>query len=397
MIYKLFALRKAFYFFIFFSIIWRPTRQIEENSIVLSNLKSEFNTFLKKYKSNSCIMEVFQNFRDKCEELNDEINSYVAYRMTICIFQKLNKEVPLINCQQFSSDCVKVLNGDMWTTYTTFSQHIDNICFYYKTLLWEKSTEFLFQKLSNASFSVLSELSQSTKLAEKIIIFQNSLQTQMQSNIKETVKSFENINKFMENYARVEEELRFSMSLISSQVRKNNKKIENIVQFVDNKFELFNSLQSYFWNLNESSSFFYFFMLFCVLYMLSHIYGLRGSRVWVIIFIIIFYLFEKYFISNNQDRNYSIFGIVYAHFLLYGFRCIYFFILVLIILLKRYDCPTENDYLETNRSIRQLRRKDHLILAFTPLWMKRYFEQLSCQNEFLAEKFNSIKKRLDRI
>lgn len=126
-----------------------------------NEIKSEFSNFLKKFKSNSCIMEVFSYSQKKCEELNDDEYSLLALRMTICILEKSGKKLNFICNFEDIKTCLAKVEGDLWTTYVTFLQHIDNLCFYYKTLLWEKSSEFLYSKLLNNSMLVLNGLTES--------------------------------------------------------------------------------------------------------------------------------------------------------------------------------------------------------------------------------------------
>lgn len=53
-------------------------------------------------------------------------------------------------------ECSKELEGDSWNTYTTFFTHSENICFYYRSLLWYEKSEETINKLAKSS-SDLSE------------------------------------------------------------------------------------------------------------------------------------------------------------------------------------------------------------------------------------------------
>ena len=127
-------------------------------------IKSEFSNFLKKFKSNSCVMEVFSYSQKKCEELNDDEYSTLSLRMTLCIGEKSGKKINFVCDFNDIKKCLANVEGDLWTTYVTFLQHIDNLCFYYKTLLWEKSSEFLYAKLVNNSMQVLNGLAESKNI-----------------------------------------------------------------------------------------------------------------------------------------------------------------------------------------------------------------------------------------
>ena len=131
-------------------------------------IKSEFSNFLKKFKSNSCVMEVFSYSQKKCEELNDDEYSTLSLRMTLCIGEKSGKKINFVCDFNDIKKCLANVEGDLWTTYVTFLQHIDNLCFYYKTLLWEKSSEFLYAKLVNNSMQVLNGLAESKNIKIKI-------------------------------------------------------------------------------------------------------------------------------------------------------------------------------------------------------------------------------------
>ena len=106
-------------------------------------------------------MEVFSHSQKKCEELNDNEYSELSIRMTMCIYEKSGKKISFKCDFTELESCLSKIEGDAWTTYITFLQHIDNLCFYYKTILWEKSSEFLFGKLFNHSIIVLNGLTES--------------------------------------------------------------------------------------------------------------------------------------------------------------------------------------------------------------------------------------------
>lgn len=379
-------------------------------------LKNEFNSFLTRYKSNSCIMKIFSNFKSQCDNLNDQENSKLSLKMTLCVYSSLQRTINIpcnldidksennISIKELYT-CIKSLKGDIWTTFITFSQHIDNLCFYYKTLVWEKSSEFLFQKLMNTSLNVLTELSQSYDLAEKMFSKQENFSVQVEKNLAETLSSFNNINQFFENYTRVEEKLKENINVLENKINSNNEKIIDVVNYIDEKLVILKFMYEFFNTNNSSNSLLFFLILFSLLWFLTMIKSLKSSRIIMNTLLFIFFLIEKFLLPQFfQNFSFVDLTFIYYNLIFYVLRVFYCLVFLTVICLKHFYYKPKNkemcrknqsDYIK-DESSKELWSEYKRILNFTPVWMKKYFSKIKMQNDYLIEKFQTMKELLER-
>lgn len=346
----------------------------------ISHLKVEFDKFIRKYESDSCIMEIFSKFQDNCDNIDDSVNSLISLKMTKCVYKKLGK--PIEDCDD--RNCISKLSGDSWTTYITFSHHVDNICFYYKSLIWEKSSEFLFSKLLNSSIGILNELNQSANVAEKLLTFQQDFSNQLQNNLADTLQNFKNINQFLENYAKLEEELKKNVFALESKLNSNNERVSSILDYVNDKMEMIQTIGNYVnsdYPVGAGISFFIFLAVFvwCLSFKES-IFGIRNSLYFIVIST---YLFERFFVCGLVSGYFSGYvGQIYFIVVFYCLRVIYF--LFLIIYAYVYAKGPRNNLVIPD-----------IYMTLTPAWMKKYFTKIKIQNDYLIQKFQTLNKLIE--
>jgi hypothetical protein len=364
---------------------------IESNQ--LQTVKKEFRLFMKKYESNSCIMDIFSDFQNQCEEIDDRLTNIIAYRMTMCIYKGLNKRIETDGCNinLDSSSCIRQLEGDSWTTFITFTQHTDNLCFYYKTLIYEKSTEFLFTKLLNSSLSVLNELQGGAVLAEKILTFQQDFSNQLNDNLVDTIEKFKNINSFLEHYAKLEEELKANMGALEVKLTSNNEKVNGMVEYFNNKFELFRNL-NVFIGAGDSSvnsvNFYFAILLMAFIFTLADC--LSGIRLLLMSLIVCFFLIERYYISLLFNHS-SFLDLSQLYYILifYALRLVYIVVLASIMYI-RYS-----SHKRKANEVSLMYSDCKSYFNITPAWMRKYFTRMKMQNDYLLEKFRVINKIIE--
>jgi hypothetical protein len=363
--------------------IYLVTAQLDN----LSNLKNEFNSFLKKYESNSCIMKIINKFQHQCHDLNDKVNSVISYQMTLCIYKTLNRKIE--ECTE-GDDCItkiSKLTGDAWTTFISFSHHIDNICFYYKTLIWEKSSEFLFSKLLNSSLSILKELTNSANIAERILNFQEDFSNQLNTNIAETIQSFKNINQFLENYSKIEEELKNNIITLENKINSNNEKVNDFLDYLNNKLEMIIKLRGFLYNeYPNGSNINYFLFLFTIVWILSFSSSLNQLRIYLYLTVIIFFLFERFLLCSLLNIYYSegYFSQLYYVVFFYIFRVFYLLSILLYSFVKSRNIKNTEIVIPES------------YLNITPVWMRKYFTRIKKQNDYLIEKFQLLNKLIEQ-
>lgn len=57
---------------------------------------------------------------------------------------------PVFECKESDNfkDCTKKMVGDAWNAYTSFFTHADNVCFYYKSIIWYEESEKMINQLT---------------------------------------------------------------------------------------------------------------------------------------------------------------------------------------------------------------------------------------------------------
>jgi hypothetical protein len=358
-------------------------------------IKSEFSNFLKKYRSNSCIMEVFSYSQKKCEELNDDEYSQLSLRMTFCIVEKTGKKVNF-NCDFTNiKDCLSKVEGDLWTTYVTFLQHIDNLCFYYKTLLWEKSSEFLFSKLLNSSILILNGLTESNNIAERILKTQERLGTEVETSFNNSITKLRNFSKQIESFQKIEKSLKNDIVIIHEKVRSSEDKFSSFSRFIENKINFIYTINSIFdysdSQLKVDSFKFYLFTLLYI-YFLTTFDSTKSFRNFLVFSVIVYFISERNLVIVFCN------DIFYQYIIFYICRIVYIGIILVMILVKAYYFKSMEK--ENSEQLLGLKYDFNHFIRETPYWVKKYFSKLSTNNEELVEKFRKLQlsfKNIDKL
>jgi hypothetical protein len=113
---------------------------------------------LKLSKANSCLRDLVASFvrAEDCARLSDHEKSKVrgfaiqlAMQMSSCLFKEMEKDFPT-ECVDRPGSCR--LEGDAWSTFSTFFAHLDNLCHFYWETLHHERAEKLIGQLSESSF-----------------------------------------------------------------------------------------------------------------------------------------------------------------------------------------------------------------------------------------------------
>ena len=445
---------------------------ILKNDGFYQNLHQEYSQFLRKYEKNSCIMNVFNNAKINCNDNNEKTNSFHAYKMTECFFESLGKNLPSCDVLQKNrisysikesekkisfeeiKNCIKNLEGDAWTTFMNFQNHIDNLCFFHKTLLWEKSSEFLFSKMLNSTLGVLSELSNGSKLSNRILEEQEKFSSQLKTEMIDTLEEFKKIQNYFENLEKLEQKITSDVISLEDKIKSNNSKVENLIEKFNLKLEYISILMS----KDNFFSMKFFIFLFLYIWILSFNKSINKIKIRLFILILFFLFFEKYFLNRiiklskndninvnfeerklnenfyknkNSDTNFenkeklkfsydffmdmnskfnelfSIENFLYFNFhnnlistlIYYFFQGFYFSIINIICCLQIKSSKKKNKMNEiyTSSNIFEKIRDIKNLCDYTPQWMRKYFNKIKNNNEDMIERFENLKNNLNSI
>lgn len=285
---------------------------LKNNEKFIRSLQGEYSSFLKKYEKHSCIMNVFNKANLNCkEDHSDEVNSKFAYLMTQCFYESVGKKLPhcskKISLEEEKTDsskinlCVRNLSGDAWTTYVSFLNQIENLCFFHKTLLWEKSSEFLFSKMLNSSLGIISELSNGSHLARKILLEQENFSRQLKDNMTDTLLEFKKIQNQFESLEKLEEKIQKDLFVLEDRVKQNNDKILKTFENISNKINTTNNKQGYFFNSSGEFLLSFYLFLFAYVWILALKKNIEKIKFYLYLYIITLFILEKYLFANIHE------------------------------------------------------------------------------------------------
>ena len=313
------------------------------NSNVILEIGNNINSFISKYKSQNCIIEVFTSLETQCDNISDNLMMELSYKLSICSLSKFGKSYPICDTSNGFKNCIKDLKGDLWTTYSTFYQQIENICFYYKILKWEKSTD-----------NILSNLILSSKLAENIINWNKNFTEEFQRNFSHTINQLNSLNDFMKNYSETEKLIKLNLKDIENTISKNKEYYNQIIGFVHKYFWFF----CYFLNNENKGGIFSFIIFFSFLFFFELFLGvfILKCRIKLVLLYFCFLIYEIYIIQIFSN-------LIYFSIIIAISRLFYYVILVILVITEKFLMKKENRVYVTYSQIKN-------IIQYTPHWVK---------------------------
>ena len=210
---------------------------ISTSSEKFIEIKSKFSNILQQHKSNSCIFSIFLSLEKKCSFLTDEILIKLSYKLTLCYLKKFGKN---FECKNNINSCVSKLKGDLWTTYLNFYNNINNICYYYKILEYEKNSDLIINKIFNYSNKIFENLLISNEISKEIIYLNNNLNNEIKKGLEENFNKINDINNVIKKFENYEKILNKTFENYENKILNNKKEIEFIYNFFSNVFFYFN-------------------------------------------------------------------------------------------------------------------------------------------------------------
>ena len=92
------------------------------------------------------------------------------------------------------------MEGDAWNTYTTFYTHSENICFYFKSQIWQEETEKTINLLGSYTNKLTDVVGSSYEKTKDMHILQNKLNSGMEQSIELNQMTLSHLNV---NYIRI--------------------------------------------------------------------------------------------------------------------------------------------------------------------------------------------------
>jgi aromatic ring hydroxylase len=103
----------------------------------------------------------------------------VALKLTNCLLKNAKKQIVKCSERKHLDDYTSQLRGDPLTSHTNFHTHIDNLCYYYRSLIWEGKTEQLITNLSETTADTKHMLIENLQSTKEILTSQKSLRSRL--------------------------------------------------------------------------------------------------------------------------------------------------------------------------------------------------------------------------
>lgn len=312
---------------------------------IKNTLKNSIENFTTNYSSNKCIVDIFNQLEVSCDVFTDINKAELAYQMTKCLYTKLSRSIGF-ECDSDNYQCTKYLSGDSWNTFLSFTNQIDNTCFYYKILQWENSIEQTFVYLQSNTQQVISAMEQSKLNTKELLEYQQLLASEAKDYHNKTISELESVMKLSQHYKEFENNLKSSMEDISEKLSVSDKQINQLYGFIENKISIISSIHDFLINNSKYSSNSYFYYYLFVTASLScfssHFYGIRS----ILFFEVLVFYFTECYLVNWLDRNFNFIDLSFiginSNFMYDILRMIFSVIFIFTLLVKIFVCGKTN-------------------------------------------------------
>lgn len=124
----------------------------------IQELKDSYSFLRRQSDSNSCISTIFKSLEHTCDTLEEQSQARLALGMANCHLARSNKQQYPCDPEQDFAGCTSQMSSDAWNSYTMFFTHVQQCCFYFKTLEWQENTSLLIKGLVEVSAKVRTDL-----------------------------------------------------------------------------------------------------------------------------------------------------------------------------------------------------------------------------------------------
>ena len=242
----------------------------------------------------------------------------------------------------------------MWTTYLNFYNNINNICYYYKILEYEKNSDLIINKIFNYSNKIFENLLISNEISKEIIYLNNNLNNEIKKGLEENFNKINDINNVIKKFENYEKILNKTFENYENKILNNKKEIEFIYNFFSNVF--------FYFNLSKINFFKFYSILFILILCLNFIFNNNNNFSNKIFFILILILIEISFIYKLKEK-------IYFNIILIIFRIFCFFIIFVVFFIEKNN---NNNYIfnKDEKKIYMTFTDVKNYMNNTPIWAK---------------------------
>ncbi|KAL4504330.1 hypothetical protein ABPG72_009776 [Tetrahymena utriculariae] len=264
------------------------------------NVKNSFVYLNNLSKTDGCAYSLIRDISSDCKQLSEDQKSRLSLKLTNCLLARSNKR-PIVCSDDVEFDaCSQELNGDSWNTYSSFYMHIDNICFYYQALNWQKETQLLISNLldnsDKANILILEALNNSLQMKN----LQTQIHQQMQNQFQLQEEANRSIQENNTNLQNLKKSISTSFDQIVNQILIQSDKVSKVLSDL---FEGLNEIKiAQQWianNFFDLSTFLFYFGFSFLLLLLTSFKKLCQCRTSSLLLLWICFIIERLFLRND--------------------------------------------------------------------------------------------------
>ncbi|EDK31681.1 transmembrane protein, putative (macronuclear) [Tetrahymena thermophila SB210] len=275
----------------------KPINLTQEDS---QNVKNSFVYLNNLSKTDGCAYQLIKDISSDCKQLSEDQKSRLSLKLTNCLLIRSSKRQIVCSDDVQFEICSQELNGDSWNTYSSFYMHIDNICFYYQALNWQKETQQLISNLldnsDKANLLILEALNNSLQMKN----IQNQIHQQMQNQFQLQEEANRSIQENNTNLEKLKKSISTSFEQIVNQILIQSDKVSKVLSDL---FEGLNEIKiAQQWitnNFFDLSTFLFYFGFSFLLMLLTSFKKLCQCRTSSLLLLWICFIIERLFLRND--------------------------------------------------------------------------------------------------
>jgi hypothetical protein len=212
----------------------------------------------------------------------------MALKMTNCLLEHARKQKIPCSDREDIDTCTSQLRGDSWTSYSNFYTHIDNLCYYYRSLIWEEKTEKLVTGLSQSAESTRAMLDQNLESTREILKSQSALKEDLQKSVELQEMLREGLHQNSRLFETMTANMSTSLGHFHNELMTHYKSIYTIFKGVDTALTHISNMQSFILNevVYSYGSIIFFSVALAVGFILCSIEIFEGAKFPVLVIIV---------------------------------------------------------------------------------------------------------------
>ena len=142
----------------------------EQMAKSLEHGRSQFETYREQATKDDCWRRAVSHLNETCRNMSQNSQQKLAIAFANCHWLSAGRRSYECTEDMSISECTEEMSESAFDVYTQFYNHIEDVCFYLQSQLWQEKTEQLIGDLSDTSHLAVQKMTESLerhKMLEK--------------------------------------------------------------------------------------------------------------------------------------------------------------------------------------------------------------------------------------